>query len=62
MVNSDRCNESCNTLDDLSSRTCVPTNTVNINLHCFSCDYKYKCDGIKCNANQKWNENLCRCE
>ena len=26
------------------------------------CEYKCKCDGRKCNSNQNWNKELCRCE
>ena len=27
-----------------------------------SCKYKCKFDGRKCNSNQKWNNDKCRCE
>ena len=27
-----------------------------------SCEYKGKFDGTKCNSNQWWNNNKCRCE
>ena len=30
MVSLDKCNGSCNTVDDVSSRICVPNNTENI--------------------------------
>ena len=32
MVNVGRCNESCNILDDISGRICVPNKTENVNL------------------------------
>ena len=32
MVNVGRCNESCNILDDISRRICVPNKTENVNL------------------------------
>ena len=27
-----------------------------------SCECKCKCDGRKCNSDQKWNNEKCRCE
>ena len=36
MVNLARCNGSCNTLDDLSSRICVPNKTGYVNVNVFS--------------------------
>ena len=27
-----------------------------------SCQCKFKFDGIKCNSNQWWNKDKCRCE
>ena len=30
------CNESCNTLDDLSVKTCLPNKTENVNLNVFN--------------------------
>ena len=33
VVNLDKCAGSCNTLDDLSSRVCVPNETEDLNLH-----------------------------
>ena len=63
MVNLDRCNGSCNTLNDLSSKICVPGNTEDVNLNVFnivtrineskslikhiSCGCKCKFDGKK---------------
>ena len=32
MINLDRCNGSCNTLDDPSDKICVPNETENLNL------------------------------
>ena len=67
--------ESYNTLDDLSSRICVP-NKIDVNLSIFniitrlnesktltkhiSCKCKCKFDGRKCNSNQSWNNVKCR--
>ena len=35
-VDLDRCARRCNTLDDLSSRVCVPNKTEDLNLHVFN--------------------------
>ena len=35
-VDLDRCAGSCNTLDDLSSRVCIPDETEDLNLHVFN--------------------------
>ena len=66
-VKLDRCVGSCNTLNDLSKKACVPNKT---NLSVFklitginesktkkyvSCKCKCKLDGRKCNSDQKWN-------
>ena len=36
MVNLDRCNRTCNTLDDPSNRICVPNKTKDVNLSVFN--------------------------
>ena len=77
-VNLDRCMGSCNNLNDRFNRTCVPNKTDDLNLSAFDmvtarsesttltrhipCKCKCKFDGRKCNSNQKWNNNKCRCE
>ena len=77
-VSLDRCNESCNTVDDLSSRICVSNKAEDVNLNVFnvitrinesktltkyiSSDFKCKFDGRKSNLNQKWNNSKCQCE
>ena len=77
-ANLDRCRGSCNTLNDLSNRVCVPNKTEDLNLSLFnkmtginiskistkhiSCECKCKIDGSKCNSNPKWNNDKCRCE
>ena len=69
VVNLDRCVESCNTLNDLSNKVCIPNKTKDLNLSVFnmitginqskilakhvSCECKCKFDGRKCNSNQK---------
>ena len=78
MVSSDRCNRSCNTIDDLLSRISILSKTEDVNLNVFnmitrinelktlrkhiSYDYKCKSDDKKCNSSQKWNNELYRCE
>ena len=62
----DRCVGSCNTLNDVSNKVCVPNKTEDLNLDLFntittinesktkhiSCKCKCKFDGKKCNSNQ----------
>ena len=71
-----RCVRSCNTLNDLSNKVCVPNKTKDLNLNIFnmiteinepktltkhrSCKYKFDCKN--CNSNQNWNDGKCRCE
>ena len=63
-VNSDRCVGSCNTLNDLSNKVCIPNKTEYLKLSVFSviasinesttltkhisCECKCKFDGTKC--------------
>ena len=70
-VKLDRCVGSCNTLNDLSNKVCVPNKTEDLNLSVFniitginesktltkqiSCECKCKFHGTKCNSNQCWN-------
>ena len=77
-VKFDRCVGSCNTLNDLSNKVCVPNKTEDLNLSVFnmitginesetltkdiSCKCKCKFDRRKCNSHQCWNNNKCRCE
>ena len=78
VVNLDRRVGSCNTLNDLSNKVCVPNKREDLNLNTFnmitginesklltkhlSCKCKCKFNGRKCNSNRKWNSNKCRCE
>ena len=77
-VKLDKCVGSCNTINDLSNKVCVPNKTEDLNLSIFnlitginesktltndtSCECKCKFDGRKRNSNQWWNNNQCRCE
>ena len=76
-INIDRYAGSCNTRDDLSNKVCLPNETEYLNLNVFnmitginelkiltkhiSFKFKFKFDGGKCNSNQKWNNDKCRC-
>ena len=76
-VNLDGCVRSCNTINDLSNKLCVPNKTEDLNLRVFnmiaainesktltkhiSCQCKCKFDGRKCNSNKKWNNDKCQC-
>ena len=77
-VKLDRCVESCNTLNDLFSKVCIPNKTEDLNLSVFSmirginesktlkkhasCECKCRFDGRKCNSDQWWNNDKCRCD
>ena len=77
MVKLDRCVGSCNTLNDLSSKVCVPNKTEDLNLSVsnmtsginewkistknISCECKCKFDRRKCNSDQRWNNDKCCC-
>ena len=77
-VKLDRCVESCNTLNDLSNKVCIPNKTEHLNLNAFnmitfinelktltkhiSCEFECKLDGTKCNLNQWCNNDKYQCE
>ena len=68
-VNLDRCIESCNTLNDLSNRVCIPNKPEDLSIHVFnevtamngskmlaeyiSCKCVCKFDGRECNSDNK---------
>ena len=74
-VKLDRCVGSCNTLNDLSNKVCVPNNSEDLNLSKFnmitginesniltkdiSCECKCRFDGKKCKSDQWWNNDKC---
>ena len=58
-VKLDRCVGSCNTLNDLCNKVCVPNKTEDLNLRFKSCECKCKFDGRKWNSNQRWNNDKC---
>ena len=62
MTSLDKCNGSCNVVDDLSTKICVPSKTKDINFEVCFCDCKCKFNNKPCNPNQKWNTDECQCE
>ena len=74
----DRCAGSCDTLNDLSNKVCIPNKTEDLNLSVLnmttgineskiltkhlSCECEKKFDVKKCKSNKWWNNNKCRCE
>ena len=74
-VKLDKCVESCNTLNDLFNKVCVPNKTEDLNLSMFtmitgineskiltkhiSCKCKCKSDGRNGNSYQWWNNDKC---
>ena len=74
-VKLDRCVGSCNTLNDLSNKVCIPNETEDLNLSVLdmitginelkaltkhiSCKCKCRFDGKICNSNQWWNNDKC---
>ena len=77
-VELDRCVGSCNTLNDLSNKVCVPNKTEDLSIRVFniftginewktltkhiSCARMCKFNGRKCKSDQWWNSDKCRCE
>ena len=77
-VKLDRCVESCDNLNDLSNKVCVPNKTEHLNLNLFnmitgineskllakyiSCKCKCEFDERKCNSDQWLNNDNCRCD
>ena len=69
MISLDKCNGSCNDIDDLSTKMCVPCETKGVNVKVFnmitkvyeaktlirdiSCDCKCKFNSTRCNSNKK---------
>ena len=78
MVNLDKFSESCNSVDDLSTKICVLSKTKDINFNVFSltanineaktivnhvsCDCKYKFKSSTFNSNQNWSNDKCECK
>ena len=75
VVKLDRCVGSCNTLNDLPNKVCVPNKTEDLSIHVpkmikrknesktltkdISCECKCKFDGRRCNSNKKGDKDKC---
>ena len=73
-----KCNGSCNTINDLYAKLCVLDTIKNINVKVFNlmsrtnetrhiewhkiCKCKCRLGASVCNNKQRWNEDKCRCE
>ena len=78
MISLYKCNGSCNAVDDLFTKICVPSKTKDVNVKEFnvtirinkiktllkqiSCDCKWKFNNTTFNSNQKWNNDTFLCE
>ena len=78
MITLDKCNGSCNVVDDLSTKSCAPSESKDINVEVFnlitrinkaktsvkhiSCDCNCKFDNATCIFNQKLSNNECQWE
>ena len=78
MISLDNCSGSCNSVDDLSTKICVLSETRDMNIEVFnmitneneaktmakniSCDCKCNLNSTTFNSNQKWNNKKCQCE
>ena len=77
-VKLNKCSDSCNNINHLYSKLCVPHVVKNINVKVFSlmsrtnerrhiewhetCTCKCRLDASVCNNKQRWNNDKCRCE
>ena len=77
IISLDKCNGSCNAVDDFFARICIPSDTTDKNVKVFnmitrtnevktllkhiSCDCKCKFNRPACNSSQKWNSDKCQC-
>ena len=73
-----KCSDSCNTVNDLYSKICVPDVIKNLSVKVFNlmsrtnemrfierhetCKWECRLDTIVCDNKQGWNKNKCRCE
>ena len=77
-VKINECSGSCNNINDLYAKLCVPDFVKNINVRVFNlmsrtnetrhiewyetCKCKCRLDASVCNNKQRWNNDKCRCE
>ena len=65
MISLDKCRGSCNVVDDLSTKICIPSKVKDVNVKVFNmitrrnetCDCKFRFSSTTCNSNQKWNND-----
>ena len=78
MISLDKCSGNCNSVDDLYTKTSVPSKTKDINVKVFnmitnknetkkvvkhtSCYCKCKFNSTTCNSNQIRNNDTCQCD
>ena len=78
MISLDKCNGSCNAVDDLSTKICILSKIEYVKVIVFnvitkinepktlvkhiSCNCKCKFDSTTCNSNQTWNNDKCQCK
>ena len=78
MISLDKYSKSCNSVDDLCKKICVPSKTKDVNVKVFnmttnrneektlekqiSCYFKCKFDSTTCDSNQKLNNETCQCD
>ena len=78
MISLDICNGSCNSVNNLSMRICIPSKRKDVKVKVFnmitsrnkaktlvkqiSCDCKWKFNSTTCNSNQIWNNETSQCE
>ena len=78
IIKLNKCKGSCNTINDLYAKICVPDNIENTNVKLFNlmsrinetrhiewhktCKYKCRLDPSICNNAQRWNEDKSKCE
>ena len=77
-ISVNKCKGSCNTINNLYPKLCIPDTIKNINVKVFNlvsrtnetrhvewhetCKCKCRLDASVCNNKQTWNEKKCRCE
>ena len=77
-IKTNKCSGSCNNINNLYAKLCVPDVVKNLNVKVFNlmwrtnetrhiewhetCKRKCRLDGSVCNNKQRWNDDKCRCE
>ena len=77
-IKTSKCSGSCNNINDLYAKICVPDVVKDLNVKVFNlmsrtnetrhikwhetCKCKCRLDGSVCNNKQRWNDDKCQCE